>query len=372
MLLPGTRLGSYEITAALGAGGMGEVYRARDSKLGREVAIKALPDAFAQDPERVARFEREAKLLASLNHSHIAQIYGLEEAASAKYLGTGREEPFGSEGLGYLYPRISLDGKRVALSLVNAQERDIYVYEVDRQVATRLTFGSAAEDNPQWSADGGAVMFRSDSEGGGIFRVAASGVGDVERLTTRAGSPFAVSPDGVLVFGETDPATRDDLYMLAATAAPSPTPLLQTPFDEEHAAISPDGRWLAYTTDEAGWEDIYVRPFPNVNDGKHRISTGGGREPLWGPRGGELFFRSSGSVMAVRIDTEPEFRASAPVVLFEDGYLGGGGVQYDIAPDGQRFLMIKLATAGDAARSPQIVVVQNWHSELQRLVPARR
>src|SRR5512140_2974321 len=85
-LNPGTRLGSYEILAPLGAGGMGEVYRARDPRLARDVAIKALPAAFAQDPERLARFEREAKLLASLSHPNIAGIFGLEDVAGARYL----------------------------------------------------------------------------------------------------------------------------------------------------------------------------------------------------------------------------------------------------------------------------------------------
>src|SRR5580658_9778373 len=85
-ILPGTRLGPYEILSAIGAGGMGEVYRARDTKLGRDVAIKALPEAFARDPERLSRFQREAKTLASLNHPNIANIYGLEENAGSSYL----------------------------------------------------------------------------------------------------------------------------------------------------------------------------------------------------------------------------------------------------------------------------------------------
>ena len=96
-LKPGTRLGPYEISSALGAGGMGEVYRARDTKLNRDVAIKVLPDLFADDPERLARFEREAQLLASLNHPHIAQIYGFEDSASA---GQGRRRPRARDGAG--------------------------------------------------------------------------------------------------------------------------------------------------------------------------------------------------------------------------------------------------------------------------------
>ena len=173
------------------------------------------------------------------------------------------------------------------------------------------------------------------------------------------------------MFGETSPETRDDLHALSIDAGSSPAPLLQTRFDEEHAAISPDGRWLAYTTDEAGQEDIYVRPFPNVDDRKWRISTAGAREPLWGPDGGELFYRGRGAnaVMSVRIETEPVFRAGTPEVVFEGAYRLGGGVNYDLSPNGQRFLMIKEGPTADATVSTELVPILNWFEELTRLVP---
>ena len=286
----------------------------------------------------------------------------------------GREEPL-AEGLGYLHPRVSPDGTRVALSMLDGEGgRDIYIYDIDRRTPTRLTFDPADEDYPVWTAEGQVVVFRSTREGGGIFARRADGTGEVERLTTGSTNalPFAVSRDGVLVFGEIASETRDDLHTLPLDAGSSPVPLLQTEFDEDHAALSPDSQWLAYTTDEAGQEDIYVRPFPNVEDGKVRISTEGGREPLWGPDGSELFYRSGDAFMSVRVETEPAFRPGTPEVLFVvPNSPGGGGVRYDLAPDGQRFLIIKLggALTDDATASPELVLVQNWVEELKARVP---
>ena len=159
--------------------------------------------------------------------------------------------------------------------------------------------------------------------------------------------------------------------MLPLDPGQAPTPLLQTGFDEEHAALSPDGRWLAYTSDEAGREGIYVRPFPNIDDGKFTISveTAPAREPLWGPDGQELFYKdlTTESLMAVSVETEPTFRASALEPLFDLPARLGGGVQYDVAPDGQRFLFVVPEDDGSVA--PEINVVLNWHQELLERVP---
>jgi Tol biopolymer transport system component len=280
----------------------------------------------------------------------------------------GVEEPLGVEGLGYRHPRVSPDGTRLAVSMLDSGGGwDIYIYDLDRGTPTRLTFDPAYESGPLWSADGETVVFRSVREGGGIFRRRADGTGDVEPLITGSptAAPFSLSRDGtVLVFGETATDTRDDMYTLSLESGSSPVLLLQTEFDEEHGALSPDGRWLAYTTDEAGQEDIYVRPFPNVNDRKWRISTEGGREPLWGRDGSELFYRGSNGVTRVRIETEPTFRAGTPELLFEGPYARFGGVTYDLAPDG-RFVVIRTGES----TSTQINVVLNWFEELKRLVP---
>jgi len=129
--------------------------------------------------------------------------------------------------------------------------------------------------------------------------------------------------------------------------------------------VSPDGRWIAYTGRGSGRDEIYVRPFPNVDEGRWQISKSGGSEPLWGPDGRELFYTTERAIMVLPIDVDPTFRPGSPEVLFEgDYYFVGGGRHYDIAPDGKRFLMIKSAMKSEA----RIIVVQNWLEELKRLV----
>jgi len=133
--------------------------------------------------------------------------------------------------------------------------------------------------------------------------------------------------------------------------------------------FSPDGRWLGYVSDESGRNEIYVRPFPKVEEGKWQISTDGGVEPRWAPNGGELFYRtgSGRQMMAVDITTEPTFRAGSRSLLFKETYLSGniGGAFYDVTPDGQKLLMVQMQDTG----STQINVVLNWFEELKRLVP---
>jgi serine/threonine-protein kinase len=140
--------------------------------------------------------------------------------------------------------------------------------------------------------------------------------------------------------------------------------------------ISPDGRWLAYQSNESSQDEIYVRPFPSVADGRWPISTGGGSQPLWARNGRELFYRHGNSLLSVPVETTTTFRAGTPTTLFEGAYLsppvGLAGRTYDVSGDGQRFLMIKDAPAGDPnAPSASIVVVLNWTEELKRLVPTK-
>jgi Tol biopolymer transport system component len=286
----------------------------------------------------------------------------------------GLQEPLDLESSDYASPRVSPDGSLVAVSLTSPDSsgRDIYIYDLERQTPTRLTFDAADDFYPLWSEDGASVVFGSDREGGGIFRRAADGTGQVEQLTTGTAVPFSYSQDGtILIFGTTEPGTRDDLHVLSIGSDEPPEPLLQTQFDEEHGALSPDGRWLAYTSDESGGEEIFVRSFPNLDDTKLQISTGGAREPVWGPDGDELFYRSPNGMMTVQIETEPALRAGIPEVLFEEVSLPtvGGGVRYDLSPDGQRLLMVMPSAASGDVPVSQIVLIQNWFEELTERVP---
>ncbi len=167
-----------------------------------------------------------------------------------------------------------------------------------------------------------------------------------------------------MVHGETETAT--DLHVLSIEGERVSQPLLYDQFTEQTAAISPSGRWIAYESNESGRNEIYVRPFPKVGEGKWQISSGGGEDPVWAPQGQELFYRSSQALMVVGIETEPTFTPGRPAVLFTGDYQSTFyNRQYDVTLDGQRFLMIK-AVEGNTA---QINVVLNWFEELKRLVP---
>ena len=132
---------------------------------------------------------------------------------------------------------------------------------------------------------------------------------------------------------------------------------------------APDGRWLAYQSDESGEDRIYVRPFPDVDGGRFPISAGGGTEPLWSPDGRELFYRSGDSLMAVPVRTESAFEAGSAAVLFTGSYRARNGRMYDIAPDGQRFLMVKQLETSEGGLVNHVILVENWFEELKRLAP---
>jgi serine/threonine-protein kinase len=149
---------------------------------------------------------------------------------------------------------------------------------------------------------------------------------------------------------------------------------VQTTFDELNGEVSPDGRWMAYQSNESGRDEIYVRPFPDANSGRWQISTGGGTRPLWTRSGKELFYLGpGGAVMSASVEGGSAFRAGNPTRLFERPYFPASeapGRTYDVSPDGQRFLMVKVGGAsGETAEATSIIVVQNWTEELKRLVP---
>jgi serine/threonine-protein kinase len=149
-------------------------------------------------------------------------------------------------------------------------------------------------------------------------------------------------------------------------------PFLQTSFNESAPRFSPDGHWLAYISNESGRYEVYVQPYPGPG-GKWQISTDGGTEPVWNPKGRELFYRSDSKMMAVDIATQPGFAVGKPRMLFEGGYVPTPYTfpNYDVSSDGQRFLMLKPVEAGDAAPT-QIIVVLNWFEELKRRVPTEK
>jgi len=179
----------------------------------------------------------------------------------------------------------------------------------------------------------------------------------------------------MLAFFEINPTTGYDIWVLrmgdpsAGSGQVRKTqPFLRTRFDEAAPQFSPDGRWLVYVSNESGHFEVYAQPYPGPG-GKWQISTEGGTEPVWNPNGRELFYRSGDKMMAVDITTQPSFAAGKPRMLFEGQYVPTPATlpNYDVSPDGQRFLMLKPS---DSAEAPtQINVVLNWFEELKQKVP---
>jgi len=292
----------------------------------------------------------------------------------------GQEERLTAKLPSPVGPRLSPDGARLAITVTDSGNTDVWIYDLRSNTPTRLTFEPAFDMYPVWTPDGLRVVFRSSREGGqtNLFWKAADGTGQVERLTRSPNGqqPSSFSPDGKrLVFVEQSPETGIDLHVLSMEGEPTSQPLLQTPFTEDRPVLSPDGHWIAYQSNESGGVDVYVRPFPDVEGGKWQISREGGFSPLWAPNGRELFYRSLNEqeMMAVSIQTQPTFTAGNPEVLFTGRYHGGIGSRsrrhYDISLDGERFLMVKESSEAGERPPDQINIVLNWFEELKRLVP---
>ena len=229
-----------------------------------------------------------------------------------------------------------------------------------------------------WISDGERIVFTSTREGGrGLFSRAADGTGEVEHLVTMEeatglflwGRPVDA---GRLVISSRSRANASwDVAVLSLDGQPSLQPVLDSEANEVNPTVAPDGRWIAYASDESGDMEVYVQRFPDGGQ-RQRISTSGGVKPLWSPDGGTLYYVRQNAVMSVLVETEPTFTRDTPTVLFEaDNSLEPNtqGLQ-DIHPDGQRFLALTPEGAdGESAAQSHLILIQNWFQELTERVP---
>jgi hypothetical protein len=242
----------------------------------------------------------------------------------------------------------------------------VWVYDIARRTAAPLAT-ERHNLSPVWTPDGRRLTYAS---GGDIFWRAADAGTAAELLLARdrAQYPTSWSADGrLLIFQDVQAnADRYDLWVLPVDG--KPRPLIATDNDESSARLSPDGRWLAYDSDESGRTDVYVRPFPNVNERKWVVSTNGGHHGVWSPDGRELFYAIGSALMRVAVDAKGDrFAAGTPESLFS-GPFDLLTTHYTIAPDGNHFIMVE---ADPNARPTQIQVVLNWQEELKQRVPTR-
>jgi hypothetical protein len=285
----------------------------------------------------------------------------------------GRQETVPLEPGAYTNPRISPDGTRVALDDLGGASRDVWILDLERSAATRLTTSGAEDALPLWSADGTRVFFSSNRGGStDIYSQAADGASDARLELGGAPVHFAnsVTPDGTRLILYED--FRDLKALVIGTGALEP--VLTSNFDERLGEVSPDGRWIAYESNESGERiEIFVRPFPNVADRREKASIAGGRFPRWGNSGNELYYVAlDGAMMAAAIETVPSFRVGAVTKLFDwepppDGRSGAG---YDVSPLDGRFLITKRSER-ISRNDAEIQVVLNWFTELERVTRAR-
>ncbi len=270
---------------------------------------------------------------------------------------------------------LSPDGARLAVKINTEAGEDIWVKELDRGPLSRLSFDPSIDRRPRWSSDGRWIYYTSDrAERYRLYRRASDGTGS-EELVLDLDRPILEAqqtPDGawwaLRLGGESGVTGLRDIVALR-TGETEMVPVAAEPYDEKAAALSPDGRWIAYESNETGDDEIYVRPFPNANDGKWQVSAGGGLNPRWSRNGREIFYITTDGLMSVaEVSTQAGFRVGQRSGLFdvdERGLAYGSNyTSWDVSPDGQRFVFVQFAGMESAALS-QLVVIENFFRELE-------
>ena len=298
--------------------------------------------------------------------------------------GSAKEVDSNWRDIGAQAVSISPDGTRLALHMTpilvgeTTRSVDIWVKQLDTGPVSRLTFEGEQNRWPVWSPDGRDVLFLSSRKGpSALYRQRADGSQPAERMAERFSglAEGLESPDGRWVLVRTPEALagNGDILMLEVGKPGAPRPLVTGPFKELAPAISPDGRWLAYASNETGRLEVYVRPFPDVGGGKIQVSTAGGTVPLWSHAGTELFFVNAVSeLVAATLAREPSVSVTSQRTLFSvQPYLTSNEhALYDVAPGDQRFLMLRTGTPGGAADSHgELIYVGGFVADLTKQLP---
>ncbi len=271
----------------------------------------------------------------------------------------------------YDEPALSRDGRRIAVGRSDPNgSSDIWILDLSRGTFSRLTFDPATDATPVWSPEGDRIVYSSNRAGPfSLFWRLSSGAGDEEQIL---GGKYGIWPDDwssdgrFILYEESGPDTAIDLAVLPASGERKPSSFLKTKFSELHGQFSPDGRWVAYTSDESGRTEVYVQPFP-PEGGKWQISVDGGGQASWRRDGREIFYVTPGrDLMAVSVSTQSGFKAGIPERLFTlstpDLGLTNSKNNHVVAADGQRILVNALSQED----SPPIIVVLNWASMLKK------
>ena len=293
----------------------------------------------------------------------------------------GVEKPLPLPAALYGDPRLSPDGKTLALWKCEGSSCKLFLYDLERNVLTPLTSEPGRFFNPVWSPDGRRVAYSGFAVGAPtLFVKNTDGSGQPQRLTsapteTREAAEFpdSWSPDGRMIAcvvvsrlfrgGQPD----RDIWLVSPDGKQKPRPWLESPYAETAAAFSPDGRWMAYVSDESGRKEVYVRPFSEAG-GRIKISSEGGAEPVWARGGRELLYRQGNQFLSVDIRTEPGLAAGTPRVLFSGDFRPGGREDapfgYAVSSDGNVIYAVREITVPEPER--HLAVVTNWLSSPAR------
>ena len=286
---------------------------------------------------------------------------------------SGHATPLSAGQNRYGAPRFSPDGGRIAVTVYEFTRRtsgtilgDVWVWDLAARNFQRVTFDTASASG-EWMPDGRRIVYVRQHGGprAMLFTIRTDGSGQPESLLARPSPVFESTPlpDGhALVFRETHPQTSRDIWFASLDSLEAARPLLVTPFDERNPAVSPDGRWLAYASNETGALEVYVRGLAE-GSGRTRISTRGGAEPRWARSGRELFFRTADSVYVAAVVPGTGFRAESPRALFGGRFATGNPTNWDVSPDGRRFVMVRAPDV--AAEGTPVSLVLNWFDQLR-------
>ena len=278
----------------------------------------------------------------------------------------GRFEPVINDAKVYTFPRLSPDGSRIALSIVAGGRSDVWIYDIASATPMRLTNAGTLNDRAEWTPDGRQVLYRADKGARtGIWWQPADLSGAPAPILTDTRHNYfegVMSPDGRTLAYQVDDggAHQADVMYRALSGDTTSHPIAASNFVEAQPRISPDGRWIAYATDASGTSEIMVQSYPGPGP-RVQVSVGGGSEPVWSRDGHRLFYRDGRHLMAVVLATSPRLAVTSRTALFRDDYMFAQAPHpnYDVSPDGTRFLMIRNA------RQPELLVAYDWASELR-------
>jgi serine/threonine-protein kinase len=278
----------------------------------------------------------------------------------------GGAVPLGTQTQAFSHPRWSPDGSRILVTIARSGGADLWLVDAQTKALTKLTTAEGIDDMAEWSPDGKKVIYRSGSTAGTVLRqVPIDGSERPSPLITSLSDPFTalLSRDGQWMIVRTSDLTARfrDIYLVPTSGDRTPRPFAATRASETTPALSPNDRWLAYSSDESGRLEVYVRPFPGPGE-RVQVSLAGGTEPRWSKDGHTIFYRTGRAVMAATVASTPSFTISDRRNLFDGPFLfDGGQANYDIAPDGKHFLMLQSFD-----RQAETIMIYGWGNELRR------